>query len=235
MSTHPRSICPAEPCGSLPVNWPRGRRRSVHGGDVWPSAARLCSPSRTCGAVIPTPSSLLYTRSRRGPGRPRAFTRRGDADDPREGVRDPGRHPAADRLGAPPSRRLGEIAADSPYYSGKHKRHGMNVQVLTDPFRRLLWASPALPGSTHDLTAARHHGIIDALTEAGLKCWADKAYQGAGGPVRVPFRGRRLKGSAATTPVTPRSDASANELWPRSRTGVFCGSSAAAPTGSPTW
>ncbi|GAA2349066.1 hypothetical protein GCM10010431_86170 [Streptomyces kunmingensis] len=68
----------------------------------------------------------------------------------------------------------------------------MNVQVLTDPFGRLLWASPALPGSTHDLTAARQHGIIDALTDAGLGCWADKAYQGAGGPVRVPFRGRRL-------------------------------------------
>jgi len=69
----------------------------------------------------------------------------------------------------------------------------MSIQVLTDPFGHLLWASPALPGSTHDLTAARHHGIIDALTETGLKCWADKAYQCAGGPVRVPFRGRRLK------------------------------------------
>lgn len=86
------------------------------------------------------------------------------------------------------------IAADTPYYSGKHKRHGMNVKVLTDPLGRLLWASPALPGSTHDLTAVRHHGIIEALTEAGLRCWADKAYQGAGGPVRVPFRGRRLRG-----------------------------------------
>ncbi|MEV7844563.1 transposase family protein [Streptomyces cyaneofuscatus] len=88
---------------------------------------------------------------------------------------------------------IDRIAADTPYYSGKRKRHGMNVQVLTDPFGRLLRASPALPGSTHDLTAARQHGIIEALTEAGLKCWADKAYQGAGGPVRVPFRGRRLK------------------------------------------
>lgn len=35
----------------------------------------------------------------------------------------------------------------------------MNVQVLTDPFGRLLWASPALPGSTHDLAAARQHGM----------------------------------------------------------------------------
>ncbi|GAA2923328.1 transposase family protein [Streptomyces enissocaesilis] len=88
---------------------------------------------------------------------------------------------------------IDRIAADTPYYSGKHKRHGMNVQVLTDPAGRLLWASPALPGSTHDLTAARQHGIIDALAAADLKCWADKAYQGACRPVRVPFRGRRLK------------------------------------------
>lgn len=69
----------------------------------------------------------------------------------------------------------------------------MNVQVLTDPSGRLLRASPALPGSTHDLTAARQHGIMKALAEAGLKCWAAKAYQGAGGTVRVPFRGRRPK------------------------------------------
>lgn len=69
----------------------------------------------------------------------------------------------------------------------------MNVQVLTDPFGRLLRALLALPGSTHDLTAARHHGITEALADAHLKCWADKAYRGVGGPARVPFRGRRLK------------------------------------------
>lgn len=88
---------------------------------------------------------------------------------------------------------IDRIAVDTPYYSGKHKRHGMNVQILTDPFGPLLWASPALPGSTHDLTTARQHGIIEALADAGLNCWADKAYQGVGEPVRVPFRGRRLK------------------------------------------
>ncbi|MEU9102288.1 transposase family protein [Streptomyces sp. NPDC048361] len=88
---------------------------------------------------------------------------------------------------------IDRIAADTPYHSGKHKRHGMNVQVLTDPFGQPLWASPAPPGATHDLTAARTHHIIDALAEAGLRCWADKAYQGAGRHVRVPFRGRSLK------------------------------------------
>ncbi|CAG6398312.1 hypothetical protein SCOCK_690029 [Actinacidiphila cocklensis] len=42
---------------------------------------------------------------------------------------------------------IDRIAADRPFYSGKHKKHGMNVQVLSDPFGRLLWASPALPGA----------------------------------------------------------------------------------------
>ncbi|MFF5284517.1 transposase family protein [Streptomyces sp. NPDC013171] len=88
---------------------------------------------------------------------------------------------------------IGRIAAGTPYYSGKHKRHGMNIQAPTDPFGRLLRVSPALPGATHDLTAARGHGIVDALAEAGVKFRADKAYQGAGRPVRMPFRGRRLK------------------------------------------
>src|SRR5919112_1056164 len=55
---------------------------------------------------------------------------------------------------APGRRVLDQDHPDSPYYSGKHKRHGMSIQVLVDPFGRLLWASPALPGSTHDLYAA---------------------------------------------------------------------------------
>lgn len=84
---------------------------------------------------------------------------------------------------------IDRIAADRPFCSGKHKKHGMNVQVLTDPFGRLLWASPALPGAVHDIKATRTHGIIDTLAEADLACWPDKGYQGAGGAVRVPFRG----------------------------------------------
>jgi hypothetical protein len=36
----------------------------------------------------------------------------------------------------------------------------MNVQVIADPHGTVLWAAPALPGSTHDLTAARATGII---------------------------------------------------------------------------
>jgi hypothetical protein len=85
---------------------------------------------------------------------------------------------------------IDRIAADRPFYSGKHKRHGMNVQILADPAGRLLWASPALAGAIHDIRAAREHGILDALASAGIPCWADKGYQGAGPAVRVPFRGR---------------------------------------------
>lgn len=85
---------------------------------------------------------------------------------------------------------IDRIAADRPYYSGKHKRHGMNVQVLADPLGRLIWASPALPGAVHDLKAARTHGVINALSTAGVRVWADKGYQGAGGTVTVPYRGR---------------------------------------------
>jgi hypothetical protein len=82
--------------------------------------------------------------------------------------------------------------ADRPYYSGKHKRHGLNVQVLTDPAGRLIWASPALPGSVHDVKAARRHGLVHALTGYDIPVLADRGYQGAAGTIRVPFRGRDL-------------------------------------------
>ena len=36
------------------------------------------------------------------------------------------------------------------FYSGKHKCHGLNVQVIADPAGRLVWISPVLPGARHD-------------------------------------------------------------------------------------
>jgi hypothetical protein len=89
--------------------------------------------------------------------------------------------------------RVGMIGGrDRPFYSGKHKCHGVNVQVIADPAGRLIWASPALPGARHDMGAAREHGIIDAVNDAGIPVLADTAYQGSGPAVRVPFRRRRL-------------------------------------------
>ncbi|SFT21377.1 Helix-turn-helix of DDE superfamily endonuclease [Streptomyces sp. ok210] len=132
---------------------------------------------------------------------------------------------------------IDRIASDRPYSSGKHKRHGMNVQVITDPFGRLLWASAALPGAVHDIKAARTHNIIDVLADADLPCWADKGYQGAGGTVRVPFRGKHRTSPPASRPsmsLTPASAPSANKPWPPSRAGACCANSAAAPPASPT-
>jgi len=78
------------------------------------------------------------------------------------------------------------------WYSGKHKRHGGNVQVLADTAGRPLWTSPLEPGSTHDLAAARAH-VLGALYWAasisglGLATLADKAYAYAGAGIRTPY------------------------------------------------
>lgn len=81
---------------------------------------------------------------------------------------------------------------DRAFYSGKHKAHGVNVQVIADPAGRLVWISPVLPGARHDMGAAREHGIIDALNTASIDTIADTAYQGGGPAVRTPQRRRRL-------------------------------------------
>ncbi len=65
-------------------------------------------------------------------------------------------------------------------YSAKHRRHGVNVQVVTDLDGEILWISPALPGRTHDLTAARSHKVIRICERQGAPILAHRAYQGAG-------------------------------------------------------
>jgi DDE superfamily endonuclease/Helix-turn-helix of DDE superfamily endonuclease len=83
------------------------------------------------------------------------------------------------------------IRADRPYYSGKHRAHGMNIQVIATPDGTILWTSGALPGSTHDLTAARIWGILRELEEAGILTLADKGYQGADKTMVItPYKGR---------------------------------------------
>jgi hypothetical protein len=107
---------------------------------------------------------------------------------------------------------IDRVSDPKPYYSGKHKRHGVNVQVIADAAGRLVWASAALPGSTHDLTAARTHGIIDALTGADVMTFADKGCQGACGSVRTPFKRRRAE---AVTPAESRQPGTRENPRPR--------------------
>jgi DDE superfamily endonuclease len=86
------------------------------------------------------------------------------------------------------------------WYSGKHKQHGGNVQVLTEPGGFPVWTSPVEPGSTHDITAARAH-VLPALypaAAAGLPTLTDKGYTGAGIGIQVPVKGRHLAPDTAT-------------------------------------
>ncbi|PPK66182.1 transposase family protein [Actinokineospora auranticolor] len=88
---------------------------------------------------------------------------------------------------------IDRIAADRPFYSGKHKIHGMNLQVVASPDGTILWVSGDLPGSTHDTAAARIWNILAALREAGLLALADKGYHGydpTGRQVMTPYKGR---------------------------------------------
>jgi hypothetical protein len=88
---------------------------------------------------------------------------------------------------------IDRVADQKPYYSGKHRRHGVNVQIVADPAGRLAWASAALPGAVHDPTAARTHGLGEVLTATDVTTFADKAYHGAGGTVRTPFTRHRAR------------------------------------------
>jgi hypothetical protein len=45
------------------------------------------------------------------------------------------------------------VAADRPFYSGKHRKHGMNLQVIASPDGVIVWVSGALPGAVHDKKA----------------------------------------------------------------------------------
>ncbi len=90
------------------------------------------------------------------------------------------------------------IAVDRPFYSGKHRHHGVNLQVIATPDGDILWISGDLPGSTHDTAAARIWQILPALARAGLIALADKGYQGldeAGNHVITPYKGKGKPGS----------------------------------------
>jgi hypothetical protein len=84
---------------------------------------------------------------------------------------------------------IDRVAADKPFYSGKHKKHGMNLQVIASPDGEVLWVSGALPGSVHDKKAEWIWGVLDELEKAGLVTLADKGYQGSAW-AKVPYKGR---------------------------------------------
>jgi DDE superfamily endonuclease/Helix-turn-helix of DDE superfamily endonuclease len=84
---------------------------------------------------------------------------------------------------------IDRVAADRPFYSGKHKRHGMNLQVIASPNGGVLWVSGVLPGAVHDMKAQWIWGVLAELEAAGLVVLADKGYQGST-YAKIPYRGR---------------------------------------------
>ena len=85
---------------------------------------------------------------------------------------------------------LDRVARDRPFYPGKHKKHGMNLQVTASPGGGILWVSGALPGSVHDKKAEWVWGVLDELAAAGLVTLAGKGYQG-GTWAKIPYKGKK--------------------------------------------
>jgi hypothetical protein len=79
------------------------------------------------------------------------------------------------------------------WWSGKHKHHGGNVQVLSDPDGWPLWTSPVRPGREHDTTCAKAARellpALEALTvETGLLTLTDLGYENLNPALRHPVK-----------------------------------------------
>jgi DDE superfamily endonuclease len=91
-----------------------------------------------------------------------------------------------DRISTP-----GPTAGVDLWWSGKHRNHGGNVQVVTVPDGWPIWTSEVRPGREHDTTAIRTHTeILPALTEAAgdLRTIGDLGYEGESDTITVAFK-----------------------------------------------
>src|SRR5512135_651196 len=77
--------------------------------------------------------------------------------------------------------------------SGKHRRYGMNIQLLVDLHGRLIAASPAFPGSWHDAHCFREIGWVDLMKKSGGGI-GDLGYEGEPEVVHTPFKKRQKVG-----------------------------------------
>jgi hypothetical protein len=78
------------------------------------------------------------------------------------------------------------------WWSGKHKHHGGNVQVVSAPDGWPLWTSGVRPGREHDMSAARADpelvGRIADWVGDGALALADLGYEGEPDLFRIPFK-----------------------------------------------
>lgn len=78
------------------------------------------------------------------------------------------------------------------WWSGKHKHHGGNIQVVSAPDGWPLWVSDVRPGREHDITAARAdpellQRIADWISD-GARALADLGYEGEPETFALPFK-----------------------------------------------
>jgi hypothetical protein len=114
------------------------------------------------------------------------------------------------------------------FCSGKHKRHGLNVQTVCSPDGELLWASAPLPGATVDITAARKAGIagmlvslIGVLADLGYAGWDEQAVTGRRKPrgKEMPPAQRaanRLQAQLRSPASAETAGSSTGKCWPAS-------------------
>lgn len=91
-----------------------------------------------------------------------------------------------DRISTP-----GPTPGVDQWWSGKHRNHGGNIQVITAPDGWPIWTSDVRPGREHDTTAVRTHTeILPALTEAAddLRTIGDLGYEGESDTITVAFK-----------------------------------------------
>ena len=79
------------------------------------------------------------------------------------------------------------------WWSGKHKHHGGNIQVVSAPDGWPLWTSDVRPGREHDITAARADPdllarIADWINEDGAHALSDLGYEGEPETFTIPFK-----------------------------------------------
>jgi hypothetical protein len=96
-----------------------------------------------------------------------------------------------DGVNVPTERIKAEYTKKQHWYSGKHHRHGTNVQTVAAPDGELLWVSGVLPGRTVDITAARRFKIADKVLQfwACWPIWATSVCTRVDRRVQAPTRG----------------------------------------------
>jgi DDE superfamily endonuclease len=60
------------------------------------------------------------------------------------------------------------VAKDRPFNSGKHRRHGMNLQVIASPPGDIVWVPGPLPDAVHDKKAEWIGGALAEMESAWL-------------------------------------------------------------------